>query len=157
MVWAINALGHPVDGDPVRWQGTFSSEVLPHGILACRAGVLNLLAEGVESGVREYSAIGAITQAWATRTPISVAYADVQVPAISVPVTDETVRKRTVFDLLVKMRDPGLTIAELEALADRGRLGRSAISTLLDLSSGGLRPTPSIEKLLAEIHAHRIY
>ena len=90
-----------------------------------------------------------------TQTKVRVAYADVEVPAISVPVTDETVRKRTVFDLLVKMRDPGLTIAELEALADRGRLGRGAITTLLDLSHG--RPTPSIDELLAEIKAHRIF
>ncbi len=155
MVWAIQALGHPVDGEPVRWQGTFNAEVLPHGVLACRAGVLNLLADGVEAGVRSYSAVGAITQTRAKRKPISVAYADVEVPAIAVPVTDETVRTRNVFDLLVKMRDPGLTIAELEALADRGRLGRGAISTLLDLSHG--RPTPSIDELIAEIKARRIF
>ena len=155
MVWAIQALGHPVDGEPVRWQGTFSAELLPHGVLACRAGVLNLLADGVDHGVREYSAVGAITQTRAKREPISVAYANVEVPAISVPVTDETVRKRTVFELLVKMRDPGLTIAELEALAERGRLGRGAITTLLDLSRG--RPTPSIDDILAEIRSHRIY
>ena len=155
MVWAIQALGHPLDGEPVRWQGTFSASVLPHGVLACRAGILNLLADGVESGVRSYSAVGAITQTRAKREPISVAYADVEVPAISLPVTDETMRKRTVFELLVKMRDPGLTIAELEALADRGRLGRGAITTLLDLSRG--RPTPSIDEILAEIRSHRIY
>ncbi len=152
MAWTIRALGHPVDGEPVRWQGSLSSKVLPHGVLACRAGVLNLLSDGVGAGIRQWAAVGAITQTRVRRKPITVAYADVEVPERLAAV--ETASNRTVFDLLVKMTDPGRAVAELEALAREGRLGRGAISTLLDLSRN--HPTPSIDQLLAEIQAHRI-
>ncbi len=155
MAWTIRALGHPVEGEPVRWQGSLSSKLIPHGVLACRAGVLNLLSDGVESGIRRWTAVGAITQTRVRRKPITVAYADVEVPT-AVPIDEDAARKRTVFDLLVKMSDPGRAVAELEALAWQGQLGlgRGAISTLLDLSHN--HPTPSIEQLLAEIKAHRI-
>ncbi len=156
MSWSIRALGHPVDGEPVRWQGSLSSKVLPHGVLACRAAVLNLLSDGVDLGIRSWAAVGAITQTRVRRRPITVAYADVEVP-MGIPLEDDAARKRTVFDLLVKMTDPGRAVAELEALAAwQGQigLGRGAISTLLDLSRN--HPTPSIEQLLAEIKARRI-
>ncbi len=159
MAWTLHATGHPYDGEPRKWRGSLSSSVLPHGVLACRAAVLNLLAEGVESGVREWAAVGAITRPRASRKPIAVAYADVHVPALIDPITDEQLQKRTVFDLLVKMSDPGRTISELEALAAlRGSagLGRGAISTLLDLSRQH-RPTPSVGELLYQLYKPRIY
>ncbi len=156
MAWTIRALGHPVEGEPVRWEGSLSSKVLPHGILACRAGVLNLLSDGLGAGIRRWAAVGAITQTRVRRKPITVAYADVEVP-MGIPVEDDAARKRTVFDLLVKMTDPGRAVAELETLAAwQGAmgLGRGAISVLLDLSHN--HPTPSIDELLAEIKARRI-
>ena len=157
MAWTIQAIGHPVEGEARKWRGSLSSSTLPHGILACRAGVLNLLADGVEADIREWEAVGAITRTRASGQPISVAYADVRVPALIEPITDETIKKRTVFDLLVKMTDPGRTVAELEALAaSRLRLGRGAISTLLDLSHEQ-RPTPSLDELMALIRSHRIF
>ncbi len=155
MAWTIRALGHPDEGDPVQWTGSLSSKVLPHGVMACRAAVLNLLADGVESGIRRWAAVGAITHTRVRRKPITVAYGSVEVPAQPLVITDDNVQNRTVFDLLLRMRDPGRAIAELEALAREGRLGRGAITTLLDLSHG--HPTPSIHQLLAEIHTHRIY
>ena len=156
MAWALQAMGHPKDGEPRTWRGTLSSSDVPHGVLACRAAVLNLLVEGVETGVRSWDAVAAITHTKASRKPITVAYAAVEVPALVAPITDETIKKRTVFDLLVKMRDPGLTIAELEGLADRNRLGRGAINTLLDLSRQQ-RPTPSLDELLNTLRSQRIY
>lgn len=149
-------MGHPLEGEgrPRKWRGSLSSSILPHGVLACRAAVLNLLAEGVEADIRSWSAVGAITQAKAGSKPISVAYADVEVPALIEPITDKSLEKRTVFDLLVKMRDPGLTIAELEALAWEGRLGRGAITALLEHSRR--RPTPSLHELLESFHSRRI-
>ena len=65
---------------------SLSSSTLPHGVLACRAAVLNLLADGVEVGVREWEAVGAITHTRASRKPISVAYADVHVPTLIQPI-----------------------------------------------------------------------
>ena len=156
MAWALQAMGHPRDGEPRRWQGTLSSSDIPHGVLACRAAVLNLLVDGVESDIRSWDAVAAITHTKASRKPITVAYANVEVPALVAPITDETIKKRTVFDLLVKMRDPGLTIAELEALGNRGSLGRGAINTLLDLSRQQ-RPTPSLDELLTSLRSQRIY
>ncbi len=154
MAWTIRALGHPVEGDPVQWRGSLSSKVLPHGILACRAAVLNLLADGVEAGIRRWAAVGAITHTRVRRKPITVAYGAIEVPAEPVLSTDDAIRDRTVFDLLLRMNDPGRAIAELEAMMREGRLGRGAITTLLDLSHG--RPTPSINQLLVEIQARRI-
>jgi len=157
VAWSLQAMGHPVDGAPRKWRGSLSSQVLPHGVLACRAAVLNLLADGVEAGVRNWTGVAAITYSRLSRKPITVAYADVEVPALIAPLDDESIRKRTVFDLLVKMRDPGLTVAELEALAARehGGLGRGAITTLLDLSRQR-RPTPPLDELLATFRSRRI-
>lgn len=158
MAWTLHATGHPYEGEPRRWRGSLSSSVLPHGVLACRAAVLNLLAEGVESGVREWAAVGAITRTAASRKPIAVAYADVHVPALIEPITNQELEKHTVFDVLVKMTDPGRTISELEALAGRGSagLGRGAISTLLDLSRQR-RPTPSVEELIYQLYQPRLF
>ena len=142
------------DGETRKWRGTLSSKLLPHGVLACRAAVLNLLADGVESGIRSWSAVGAITKTRAGGKPISVAYANVEVPALIDPITDESLKKRNVFDLLVKLRDPGLTIAELEALAREGRLGRGAITALLEHSKRS--PTPSLTEFLDDFHSRRI-
>lgn len=158
MAWTLHATGHPYEGEPRKWQGSLSSSVLPHGVLACRAAVLNLLAEGVESGVRDWAAVGAITRTNTSRKPIAVAYADVQVPTLIEPITNQDLERRTVFDLLVKMTDPGRTISELEALAGRGAagLGRGAISTLLDLSRHR-RPTPSVEELIYQLYQPRVF
>ena len=153
MAWTIQAMGLPKEGEPRRWQGSLSSSVLPHGVLACRAAVLNLLADGVNDGVRRWDAVGAITKAPVSARPITVTYADVQVPAAVTPISRATLARRTVFDLLVKMTDPGHTIAEIEELIREGRLGGSAINRLLDLSSS--RPTPSLDELYARIQ-HRI-
>lgn len=148
MAWKLQAMGLPTTGDPVRWTGTLSSRALPHGILACRAAVLNLLSHGVDQGVRSWDAVGAITYS-RTRKPISVAYGEIEVPAITPIITDDSVQRRSVFDLLMKMRDPGITMAELEALAARSRLGADPITGLLRYSEG--RPTPSIYEILSRV------
>ncbi len=153
MAWTIQAMGFPDEGEPRRWRGSLSSALLPHGVLACRAAVLNLLADGVTDGIRSWEAVGAITSTRTAPRPITVAYADVYVPAEVTPITEAPIAKRTVFDLLVKMTDPGRTIAELELLIREGQLGGAAINRLLDLSTS--RPTPSLDELYARVQ-HRI-
>ena len=141
-------MGLPATGEAVRWTGTLSSRALPHGILACRAAVLNLLSHGVDQGVRSWDAVGAITYG-RTRKPITVAYGEIEVPAVSPRITDDSAKRRSVFDLLMKMRDPGVTMAELEALAARSRLGADPITELLHYSVG--RPTPTIVEILSKL------
>ena len=76
--------------------------------------------------------------------PIRVAYGAIEVPVVAPLLTDESVGKRSIFDLLVKMKDPGEAIAELEALAARSRLGADPITGLLRYSEDS--PTPSIPR-----------
>lgn len=149
MAWKLQALGFPVKGEPLRWSGTLSSRALPHGVLACRAAVLNLLSLGMDLGVSSWEAAGAITVTPVRRRPISVAYGAIEVPAITVRLTDETVHRRSIFDLLLRMRDPGLALAELEYLAARTRLGADPVTGLVNLS--GVTPTPSIYEVLRRI------
>ncbi len=146
MSWKLQAVGLPQVGEPLRWEGSVSARALPHAVLACRAAVLNLLADGASSGIRAWSAVGAITHARASARPVTVAYADVVVPGAVPRLTEASFSRRTIFDVLVKMKDPGQTIAELEALANRQRLGPNPITSLLDYSVNS-RPIPSIYEL----------
>lgn len=147
-------MGYPegTSADPLKWRGAFSSRVLPHGVLACRAAVLNLLAGGLERGVRSWSAVAAITHTRNARKPISVAYADVHVPGSAEIVTKADVANKTVFELLLKMQDPGRAIAELERIGHHGFL-RDPITRLLDLTRR--RPGASIDELVALGHPQR--
>lgn len=146
MAWRLQAMGIPSSGDRFSWKGTLSSRVLPHAVLACRAAILNLLADGVSNDIRSWQAVGAITHPRAANRPITVAYTDVVVPAEVTPLTEETFERKNIFELLVKMKDPGVTIAELEALVAQQRFGRDPISRILEFSSG--RPTPTLYELL---------
>ncbi len=147
-------MGYP-EGDgnnPLKWRGAFSSRILPHGVLACRAAVLNLLADGLGRGVRSWSAVAAITHTRNARKPISIAYADVHVPSATGPLTADTFADRTVFDLLLKMKDPGRAIAELQGMSHPGIL-RDPISRLLDMTRR--RPEASIDELFSMGHPQR--
>jgi hypothetical protein len=148
MAWKLQAIGLPHEGDPVRWDGALSSEVLPSGVLACRAAILNLLADGASAGVRRWSVVGAITHPRTRRKPITVAYGDVLVPKSVAPqVVPEAFERRTIFDLLVRMKDPGQALAELEAIASYHTLGDDPVSVLLQ--SG--QPATAIYEVLGRI------
>jgi hypothetical protein len=126
-----------------------SSEILPSGVLACRAAILNLLADGAAAGVRRWSAVGAITHPRTRRKPITVAYGDVLVPkTVTVPLAEDSYERRTIFDLLVRMKDPGETLAELEAIARYQALGHDPVTNLL-LHSG--QPSAAIYEVLGRI------
>ena len=81
--------------------------------------------------------------------PIRVAYGEIEVPVVTPLLTDQSVRKRSIFDLLMKMKDPGEAIAELEALAARSRLGADPITGLLRYSEDS--PTPSIHDIIRRV------
>lgn len=147
MAWKLQAIGLPHEGEPIRWSGDLSSQVLPHGVLACRAAILNLLADGAATGVRRWSAVGAITHARTRRKPITVAYGEVLVPQHVSPSAPDFER-RTIFDLLVGMKDPGETLAELEAIASNRTLGNDPITNLL-MHSG--QPSAAIYEVLGRI------
>jgi hypothetical protein len=147
MAWKLQAIGLPHEGDPVRWTGDLSSQVVPHGVLACRAAILNLLADGAAEGVRRWSAVGAMTHARTRRKPITVAYGEVLVPKTVTPHAPDFER-RTIFDLLVRMKDPGITLAELEAIASNRALGNDPITNLL-MNSG--QPSSAIYEVLGRI------
>lgn len=149
MAWKLQAMGLPKTGEAIRWTGTLSSQALPHGVLACRAAVLNLLSRGMDQGVHSWDAVGAITYAPAKAQPIRVAYGAIEVPVVAPLLTDESVRKRSIFDLLMKMKDPGEAIAELEALAARSRLGADPITGLLRHSEDS--PAPSIHDIIRRV------
>lgn len=149
MAWKLQAVGLPHEGEPWRWDGELSAEVVPHGVLACRAAILNLLADGASSGVRRWSAVGAMTHPRTRRKPITVAYGEVLVPHQVAPqLNTEAYKRRTIFDLLVRMKDPGLTLAELEAIANHRTLGNDPVTNLL-LHSG--QPSSAIYEVLGHI------
>ena len=149
MAWKLQAIGLPHEGEPLRWDGDLSSQVLPSGVLACRAAILNLLADGVATGVRRWEAVGAMTQPSTRRKPITVAYGHVLVPKSVKPFAEpETYERRTIFDLLVRMKDPGETLAELEAIARDHSLGNDPVTNLL-MHSG--QPSAAIYEVLGRI------
>lgn len=149
MVWKLEAIGFPHEGEAMRWNGDLSSLVLPHGVLACRAAILNLLADGAAAGVRRWSAVGAITHPRTRRKPITVAYGEVLVPkTVNPQLPEDAYERRTIFDLLVRMKDPGETLAELEAIARHQSLGNDPITNLL-LHSG--QPSSAIYEVLSRI------
>ncbi len=149
MAWKLQAIGFPHEGEPTRWNGHLSAKVLPHGVLACRAAILNLLADGAASGVRRWSAVGAMTHPDTRSKPITVAYGEVLVPKTVRPqLSPEDYQRRTIFDLLLRMKDPGETLAELEAIAQHQTLGNDPITNLL-LHSG--QPSAAIYEVLGRI------
>jgi hypothetical protein len=103
----------------------------------------------MDQGVHSWDAVGAITYAPTKTQPIRVAYGAIEVPVVAPLLTDESVGKRSIFDLLMKMKDPGEAIAELEALAARSRLGADPITGLLRYSEDS--PTPSIHDIIRRV------
>lgn len=149
MAWKLEAIGFPHTGEPLRWSGDLSAQILPHGVLACRAAILNLLADGAASGVRRWSAVGAVTHPPTRRKPITVAYGEVLVPkAVAPKLMEAAYERRTIFDLLVGMKDPGETLAELEAIANHRTLGNDPITNLL-IHSG--QPSSALYEVLGRI------